>query len=34
LGFEELLGWHSGENMATKISNVLDTYEIKDKVNE
>ena len=32
LGFEELNGRHSGENMATTISNVLDTYEIKDKV--
>jgi len=28
LGFEELLGRHSGENMATTISNVLDTYDM------
>jgi hypothetical protein len=32
LGFEELQGRHSGENIATVISDVLDTYEIKDKV--
>ena len=31
--FKELLRRHSGENMATTISNVLDTYKIKDKVN-
>jgi hypothetical protein len=32
LGFEELQGRHSGENMASTISEVLDTYEIKEKV--
>jgi len=32
LGFEELRGRHSGENMATMISEVLDGYDIKDKV--
>lgn len=34
LGFEELQGHHtsSGENIATTISDVLDTYEIKNKI--
>ena len=32
LGFEELHGRHTGKNMATTISNILDTYDIKDNV--
>lgn len=32
LGFEELRGSHSGANIAAKVIEVLDQYEIRDKV--
>ena len=32
IGFEELKGSHSGANIAAKIVEVLDQYEIRDKV--
>jgi hypothetical protein len=31
LGFEELQGRHSGANIAAKVVEVLDQYEIRDK---
>ena len=30
--FQELIGQHSGENMATVIWSTLETYNIQDKV--
>ena len=32
LAFQELPGWHNGENLATTLSKVLDHYDIQDKV--
>jgi hypothetical protein len=32
IGFDELIGAHSGENMAASVFKLLDIYGLKDKV--
>jgi hypothetical protein len=32
IGFQELIGEHSGENMAAAVWTTLETYDIQDKV--
>jgi hypothetical protein len=34
IDFRELIGQHSGENMATAVWSTLETYNIQDKVRQ